>query len=106
MKKPSKTGELIASGKLAIGDGYRAKNAELSTVGLPFARAGNIRNGFHFDQADRFPVSDLSKVGEKISRTGDVVFTSKGSVGRFAFVEEDTPRFVFSPQLSYWRSLD
>src|SRR4030067_1109943 len=27
-------------------------------------------------------------------------------VGRFAFVRADTPRFVYSPQLCYWRSLD
>ncbi|MCX6141858.1 MAG: restriction endonuclease subunit S [Ignavibacteriales bacterium] len=45
-------------------------------------------------------------MGDKISRPGDVVFTSKGTVGRFAFVRPETPRFVYSPQLSYWRSLN
>ncbi len=100
------TGSLIASGRLAIGDGYRAKNSELSVVGIPFARAGNIDNGFQFDGADKFPEEDLAKVGEKISRPGDVVITSKGTVGRLAFVHEKTPRFVFSPQLCYWRCLD
>jgi len=100
------TGDLIEAGTLAIGDGYRAKNVELSGAGIPFARAGNIDNGFLFDGADKFPEEDLGKVGEKISRPGDVVFTSKGTVGRFAFVREETPRFVFSPQLCYWRSLD
>ena len=35
-----------------------------------------------------------------------MVFTSKGTVGRFAFVKDDTPRFVYSPQLCYWRSLN
>jgi len=100
------TSDLIAAGHLAIGDGYRAKNAELSLTGIPFARAGDIDKGFHFEDADRFPEEDLRKVGEKISRPGDVVFTSKGTVGRFAFVREDTPRFVFSPQLCYWRSLN
>lgn len=101
-----KTGDLIAVGKLSIGDGYRAKNSELTNSGLPFARAGNIDNGFHFRDADRYPEEDLSKVGEKVSQPGDVVFTSKGTVGRFAFVTQSVPRFVFSPQLSYWRSLD
>jgi type I restriction enzyme S subunit len=100
------TGDLIADGLLTIGDGYRAKNVELATTGLPFARGGNINNGFHFANADHFPESDLARVGEKISATGDVVFTSKGTVGRFAFVRSDTPRFVYSPQLCYWRSLD
>ena len=100
------TGDLIADGKLSIGDGYRAKNSELGRSGLPFARAGNINGGFHFDDADRFPEEDLGKVGEKISRPGDVVFTSKGTVGRLAFVRETTPRFVYAPQICFWRTLD
>src|SRR5690606_24939192 len=100
------TGDLIAEGKLSIGDGYRAKNSELSTSGLPFARAGNIDGGFHFENADRFPEADLLKVGDKVSQPGDVVFTSKGTVGRFAFVRPATPRFVYSPQLCFWRTQD
>lgn len=97
---------LIADGKLCIGDGYRAKNDELAKHGIPFARAGNIDDGFHFEGADCFPDEDLPKVGQKVSQPGDVVFTSKGTVGRFAFVRENTPRFVYSPQLCFWRSLD
>jgi type I restriction enzyme S subunit len=101
---PCSTGDLIAQGALLIGDGYRAKNSELGTAGIPFARAGNIDAGFHFDDADRFPESDLGKVGDKVSQPGDVVFTSKGTVGRLAYVRPTTPRFVYSPQLCYWRS--
>lgn len=98
--------DLIASGKLVIGDGYRAKNSELSAEGLPFARAGNVNDGFRFDGADRFPEEHLDRVGQKVSRPGDVVFTSKGTVGRFAYVQWSTPPFVYSPQLCFWRSLD
>ena len=98
------TGHLIAEGNLSIGDGYRAKNSELSMSGLPFARAGNIDGGFQFDEADRFPEQDLAKVGDKVSQPSDVVFTSKGTVGRLAFVRETTPRFVYAPQLCFWRS--
>jgi len=98
--------DLIHAGKLFVGDGYRAKNEELATHGLPFARAGNINEGFRFDGADHFPERDLARVGNKVSRPGDVVFTSKGTVGRFAFVRPETPRFVYSPQLCFWRSLD
>lgn len=100
------TNDLIADGKLAIGDGYRAKNSELGREGLPFARAGNINEGFHFETAVRFPEEDLGRVGDKVSQPGDVVFTSKGTVGRMAFVREATSRFVYAPQLCYWRSLD
>lgn len=95
---------LIAEDILYIGDGYRAKNSELNQYGLPFARSSTINNGFHFDSADCFPVEHLEKVGEKVSKSGDVVFTSKGSVGRFAFVNDNIERFVYSPQLSFWRS--
>ena len=100
------TSDLIADGKLAIGDGYRAKNSELGREGLPFARAGNINEGFHFEDADRFPEGELGSVGDKVSQPGDVVFTSKGTVGRLAFVSKTTPRFVYAPQLCFWRSLD
>ena len=98
--------DLIDAGKLVIGDGYRAKNSELTRTGLPFARAGNINDGFRFRDADYFPERDLARVGNKVSKPGDVVFTSKGTVGRFAFVRPTMPRFVYSPQLCFWRSLD
>lgn len=104
--KQYRVADLIAEKKLFIGDGYRAKNDELNSNGLPFARAGNINDGFHFEEADCFPEKNLARVGNKISETGDVVFTSKGTVGRFAFVCENTHRFVYSPQLCFWRSLD
>jgi type I restriction enzyme S subunit len=98
--------DLIRDGTLIINDGYRAKNSELSNVGIPFARGGNINDGFQFKDADHVPPETLARVGLKRSRAGDVVFTSKGTVGRFAFVRENTPEFVYSPQLCYWRSCD
>jgi len=98
--------DLIARKVLYIGDGYRAKNAEMGPVGLPFARAGNINGGFHFQGADLLDESNVRKAGNKLSQPADIVFTSKGTVGRFAFVRLDTPRFVYSPQLCFWRVLD
>lgn len=98
--------QLISDNALFIGDGYRAKNEELSTHGIPFARVSNINEGFHFEDADHFPKKDLQKVGNKISQHSDVVFTSKGTVGRFAFVRNDVSEFVYSPQLCFWRVLD
>lgn len=105
--KKHKVEDLIENEVLIIGDGYRAKNSELSFSGIPFARVSNIDGGgFNLAGADLFPEDGLHKVGQKISRPGDVVFTSKGTVGRFALVRDDTPKFVYSPQLSYWRSLN
>lgn len=98
--------DLISAQQLFVGDGYRAKNEELGVTGIPFARAGNINNGLQFDDADLFPMENLRKVGNKISQPQDVVFTSKGTVGRFAFVQAETPQFVYSPQLCFWRVLD
>ncbi|MFZ4412029.1 MAG: restriction endonuclease subunit S [Bacteroidales bacterium] len=97
---------LIENRKLYIGDGYRAKNSELSDNGIPFARAGNLNNGFNFNVTDYFPIDMLKKVGNKRSKIGDVVFTSKGTVGRLGFVTYRTHEFVYSPQLCFWRSLD
>src|SRR4051794_21103830 len=95
--KQYRVADLIAERKLFIGDGYRAKNDELDSSGIPFARAGNINNGFRFEGADHFPEENLPRAGNKISESGDVVFTSKGTVGRFAFVREHTQRFIYSP---------
>lgn len=95
--------DLLRDGALEIGDGYRAKNSEMGESGLPFARAGNLNNGFHFDDADILSEESVQMAGEKLSRTGDITFTSKGTFGRFAIVRENTPQFVYSPQLCYWR---
>jgi type I restriction enzyme S subunit len=100
------TSALIGAGALVIGDGYRAKNAELDGSGLPFARAGNIDGGIDLVDADVLGEAGVQKAGTKVSRSGDSVFTSKGTVGRFALVLPEHPRFVYSPQLCFWRSLD
>ena len=100
------TSKLIAEGILKIGDGYRAKNEEFAADGILFARAGNIKNGFQFSGADLLPSRYLTIVGDKVSQPGDTVFTSKGTVGRFAFVQSHTNRFIYSPQLCFWRSLN
>lgn len=97
------TGDLVEDGHLIIADGYRAKNSELGDSGLPFARAGNIDQGFQFDDADLLADDNVPRARYKVCEPGDVVFTSKGTVGRFAFVRPTTPRFVYSPQLCFWR---
>jgi type I restriction enzyme S subunit len=100
------TCDLITKQVLYIGDGYRAKNSEMGPTGLPFARAGNINGGFLFDGADLLDEANVPKAGNKVSIPADIVFTSKGTVGRFAFVRPSTPRFVYSPQLCFWRVMD
>lgn len=100
------TAELIDSGALEIGDGYRAKNSEMSTQGLPFIRAGDVNGRVNTIGTDILSRESVQKAGPKISRPGDVVITTKGTVGRLAIVRPDDPMFVYSPQLCYWRSRD
>ena len=97
---------LIRERALEIGDGYRAKNSEFGEDGLPFARAGNVNGDFNFVDADILDSKSVAKAKEKVSRSEDSVITTKGTFGRVAFVRGDTPKFVYSPQLCYWRVLD
>jgi type I restriction enzyme S subunit len=102
----STVADLIGDGILEIGDGYRAKNSELGETGLPFIRAGDLNNGFDTAGADLLGVEGVARADSKVSRVGDVAFTSKGTIGRLARVTEHTAKFVYSPQICYWRSLD
>ena len=101
-------GELIDQGILQIGDGYRAKNDELGGDGLIFLRSAHVRDS-HIDFAgvERFHVGTEAKLKQKLSAPGDVMVTTKGnSTGRTGFVTAQMPVFVYSPHLSFWRSLD
>ena len=97
---------LIESGDLQIGDGYRAKNAEMTGGPLRFLRVKNVQEGYFADlsNADSFPSEYTDVAAAKCSRVGDVAIAMKGSVGRLARVDESTPPLVYSPQTSYWRS--
>ena len=98
--------DLIVSGHLEIGDGYRAKNSELGGDGPIFLRAGHLTDaGFDFENVERFRSSPASSLEGKMAKPGDTVVTTKGnSTGRVGYVEPDFPQFVYSPHLSYWRS--
>lgn len=96
-------GDLIAAGTLIVGDGYRAKNSEMADAGVPFARAANIRGGIDVDGADLLSFPSVEKAGSKVSQPGDVIFTSKGTVGRFALVRAADPVVVYAPQVCFWR---
>jgi len=101
-------GELIEAGVLQVGDGYRAKNEELGGNGPIFLRAGHVTDTHvDFSGVERFTPEATPKVANKMSRPGDVVVTTKGnSTGRVTYVSERYPDFVYSPHLSFWRSLD
>jgi type I restriction enzyme S subunit len=101
-------GELVASGVLALNDGYRVTNAELGITGVPFVRGGDIGAWGDIDTAvkDHVLPEFADRIRSKLTRAGDVAFITKGTVGRVGFLREDQPAVVFAPQVCYWRSLD
>ena len=72
-----------------------------------FFRAGLLSaDGINLDDADRFK-SDVEVPLSKFAQAGDTFVTTKGnSVGRPGFMPEGLPPLVYSPHLSYWRSID
>lgn len=101
-------GELVTKGILEIGDGYRAKLEELGGNGPIFLRAGLLgEHGFNWGIAERFDSEIISRLQTKFGKPGDTLVTTKGnSIGRTGYVPVGAPSFVYSPHLSYWRSLD
>jgi len=101
-------GGLVDDGTLVINDGHRMKSSELvDEDGLPFIRGGDVSEGrIDFGSVDYIDEELKSTFVNKVSQDGDVVITTKGSVGRFAFVRSIYPEFVYSPQLSFWRVKD
>ncbi|MET9086948.1 restriction endonuclease subunit S [Streptomyces sp. NPDC004237] len=96
--------QLATEGQLEFGDGYRTKRAEHGQPGLPILRVaevadGEIRPSFVDHVRDEFRAA----MGRKTSQAGDVVLTTKGTVGRVAMVSADAPEFVYSPQVCYFR---
>lgn len=101
--------ELVDTGILEIGDGYRARNDELGGNGPIFLRAGHVDDygSINFAGVERFRAELDDRVRPKTSAPGDTVVTTKGnSTGRTTFVRPEMPQFVYSPHLSYWRSLN
>jgi type I restriction enzyme S subunit len=98
--------ELIASGALVVNDGYRAKNSEMAPEGVPFLRGGNVNDDVNLGGADLLGLDGVRRAKDKVARVGDAFFTAKGTVGRIGRVSRWTPKFVYSPQISFWRSLD
>ncbi|MFF6807616.1 restriction endonuclease subunit S [Streptomyces sp. NPDC012616] len=97
-------GQLVTGGQLEFGDGYRTKRDEHGQPGLPILRVaevadGEIRPSFADYVRDEF----RAVMGRKTSQAGDVVLTTKGTVGRVALMAADAPEFVYSPQVCYFR---
>ncbi|WP_282690245.1 restriction endonuclease subunit S [Streptomyces sp. CC216C] len=99
-------GQLMAEGSLHFGDGYRTKKAEHGTPGLPILRVAEVGDGMISPSfGDHVREEFRSAMGQKTSRSGDVVLTTKGTVGRVAIISAHDAEFVYSPQVCFFRPL-
>lgn len=99
--------DLVHQGALAISDGYRVRNEELGSEGIPFVRGGDIGDGWiNTKTIDHIKPEYSDRIQLKLTRPGDAAFITKGTVGRAGRLRQGQPPVVFAPQVAYWRVLD
>ena len=102
-----RVGDLVDRGALMISDGYRVRNEELGTEGVPFVRGGDIGDGWiNTITKDYIRPELIGRVRQKLTQAGDAAFITKGTVGRAGWLRPEQPRVVFAPQVAYWRVTD
>ncbi len=98
-------GDLARNGVVEFSDGYRTKRTEHAESGFRILRAGDVRDGrIHPDGPDFVAAEYASVIGGKAARSGDVVLTTKGTVGRTGIVKHLSEPVVYSPQVCYFRN--
>jgi type I restriction enzyme, S subunit len=104
---PMTIGELADCSIVHFSDGYRTKKSEHGRPGLRILRAGDVRNSYLYPSGDDFVAQTYSRqIGSKGSQPGDIVLTTKGTVGRVAVVAAAVEQVVYSPQVCYFRVQD
>ncbi|MBL0890219.1 MAG: restriction endonuclease subunit S [Gemmatimonadaceae bacterium] len=103
--------ELQNRGWLLVEDGnhgeYRPRTEEFGHGEWAFIRAADMDGGcVHFAQAQRINATARRRIRKGVGAPGDVLLSHKGTVGKVAFVNDDAPPFVCSPQTTFWRSTD
>ncbi|PNU20127.1 restriction endonuclease subunit S [Geothermobacter hydrogeniphilus] len=106
-----KVADLEAAKKLLVQDGnhgeYRPRKNEFVENGTAFIRAADLGYGaVKFDAAEKINEVAFKRIRKGVGADFDTILSTKGTVGKIAFVPEGSPRFVCSPQTSFWRSLD
>lgn len=100
-------GELVASGVLQIGDGYRTKRSEHAEQGYRIIRVADVMEGaVSFTGPDFVSEKYTKAIGTKIGKPGDILLTTKGTVGRVAVLPNTNEQVVYSPQVCFFRVLD
>jgi type I restriction enzyme S subunit len=103
--------ELQARGVLRVEDGNhgndRPRPDEFGSGNTAFIRAADMDGGrVLFESAEKINEVALARIRKGKGKPGDILFSSKGTVGKLARVEMNAPPFVCSPQTTYWRTLD
>lgn len=106
MSEVTTLGRLVAEDRLILRDGYRTRKSELGEPGVPILRVADVAMGsISPSYADFVSERFRSKFGAKTSQPGDVVVTTKGTVGRVAQIGDADPEMVYSPQLCFFRAI-
>lgn len=96
--------ELSQLGVLAYGDGYRTKRSEHGRPGYRILRVADVLNGTVQLRGEDYVRHEFKRgIGQKVSQPGDILVTTKGTVGRVAIYPQDAEPVVYSPQLCYFR---
>lgn len=99
--------ELIDQGALQVGDGYRTKRAEHGRPGFRIIRVADVMDDVvMLDGSDFVSEEHREQIGSKLGQPGDIVLTTKGTIGRVAVMPELDETVVYSPQLCFFRIID
>jgi len=103
--------ELQKDGVLLVEDGnhgeYRPRPDEFVERGVCFIRAADMDAGrVLFESAAKINERARQRITKGIGASGDVLLSHKGTVGKVAFVKDNAPAFVCSPQTTFWRTRD
>jgi type I restriction enzyme S subunit len=100
-------GELVGAKVLVMSDGYRTKRAELASDGYRILRVADVLDDrVQLDGPDFVNPSFARAIGIKAAKAGDVLLTTKGTVGRVAVMPPVVEKVVYSPQLCFFRVVD
>lgn len=95
--------ELVSEQLIEIGAG-RPRTVSMNGHDLPILRVADVLDGsIESSLQARTPRQDVPVKGSKVSRPGDIVLTTKGTVGRVALMPPNGPTFAYSPQLCFFR---
>lgn len=98
---------LAHDGVLSYGDGYRTRKDELADSGFRIIRVADVTDGrVRMESPDFVSVDRASAIGPKQAQGGDILLTTKGTVGRVAVMPETAEEAVYSPQLCFFRTKD